>query len=79
MRFRCVETERDPASVRLPSRPSHKEDDDPPQHPERLSLRWAIILLASLTAGIALGFASGPPAGVVTAATVAGLLHKILK
>lgn len=64
--------------MRLSVRRVLKEDNDDSVHPERLPLRWALILLASLATGITLALLSGPLAGVVSAATIAGLLHTIL-
>ena len=48
-------------------------------HPERLSVRWALILITGLTTGITLGLVSDPLSGVLAATAVATLLHTVLK
>ena len=48
-------------------------------HPERLSVRWALILITGVTTGIALSLVSDALSGVLAATAVATLLHTVLK
>ncbi|HEV2784240.1 MAG TPA: hypothetical protein VGX25_33055 [Actinophytocola sp.] len=49
----------------------HDKDD-------RLPLRWGVILLGALGAGIAAGFAGGPLTGWATGLATTALLYQIL-
>ena len=45
---------------------------------DRLPLRWAVILLAAVAAGIGTAFLGGPLVGIGFGVSVTGLLFKIL-
>lgn len=46
--------------------------------PERLPLRWCVILMASAAAGVLAFAAGGPLAAIGTASVVLATLHKVL-
>ncbi len=58
-----------------PGTPSSASSGEPPS---RLPLRWAFIVLATVTAGIACYAAGGIPAAVIGASAVAVALHSML-
>jgi hypothetical protein len=60
-------------SVVPPSRARQNDHND-----HKLPLRWALILLASAAAGIAVHAAAGVTPGVTVSISLAGLLHRIL-
>ncbi len=45
----------------------------------RLSLRWAVILVAAAGAGLGVGAVAGIPAGVVAACSVATACHMLIR
>jgi hypothetical protein len=53
-------------------------DGGPEQDNERLSLRWTVILVIALGAGIAAGHLGGPLAGWGTGLATVALLYKIV-
>jgi hypothetical protein len=65
----CVR--RNNGSVIVSVEPSDRSDD-------RLPLRWGLIVICAVAAGITMGTAWGSPAGVGTGLAVAGLLGRIL-
>lgn len=53
--------------------------DSEPGSPHGLSIRWLVIIVASIAVAILVGSAEGIHAGLLSGVVVAGSLHKITK
>lgn len=53
--------------------------DEPHEGPERISVRWLLIVSLSGVAASFAAIASGPAAGIIAAITAAGTLHTITR
>jgi hypothetical protein len=61
--------------------PALRRQNKGPATPERdgaLPIRWAVIIIAALGGGFAIGFLVGPVEGITVGLAIAGLLHRVL-
>ena len=66
-------------SVRRRNRPRTPQGEEQLQeHPPRLPLRWAVIGILAIAAGLVAFLASGPAAAITTAVAVAVGAHKMI-
>lgn len=62
----------------VPGPQNTQRNPDGGDHGGALPLRWALIFIAALGGGFAVGLTVGPVQGVTVGLAIAGLLHKIL-
>ncbi|MFF3245184.1 hypothetical protein ACFYWY_15970 [Streptomyces sp. NPDC002870] len=62
----------------MPSVRNSRNSHEPERQPERLPLRWAVIIAVAAVAAVAVATAGGLPAAIGTFLTVAGGMHVIV-